>query len=37
MPTDLPDRLAPKLLEHYERVKGDPRVTAYYAKHGVTD
>lgn len=37
VPTDLPDRLAPKLLEHYERVKGDPRVTAYYAKHGVTD
>jgi glutathione S-transferase len=35
VPTDLPDRVAPKLLEHYERVKSDPRVKAYYAKHGV--
>ena len=29
----LPDRFAPKLVEHYERVKNDPRVKAYYAKH----
>ena len=35
VPTDLPDRVAPKLLEHYERVKNDPRVKAYYAKLGV--
>lgn len=36
VPADLPDRVAPKLIEHYERVKNDPRVQAYYAKHGVT-
>jgi prostaglandin-H2 D-isomerase / glutathione transferase len=35
VPTDLPDRVAPKLVEHYERVKNDPGVKAYYAKHGV--
>ena len=35
VPTDLPDRVAPKLLEHYERIKSDPRVKAYYVKHGV--
>ena len=36
VPADLPDRVAPKLVEHYERVKNDPRIKAYYAKHGVT-
>ena len=36
VPADLPDRVAPKLVEHYERVKKDPRVQAYYARHGVT-
>jgi glutathione S-transferase len=36
VPADLPDRVAPKLVEHYERVRNDPRVQAYYAKHGVT-
>jgi glutathione S-transferase len=36
LPTDLPDRFAPKLMDHYERVKSDPRVAAYYAKCGVT-
>jgi glutathione S-transferase len=36
VPTDLPDRLAPKLMEHYQRVKADPGVAAYYAKCGVT-
>jgi glutathione S-transferase len=36
VPTDLPDRIAPKLVEHYERVKNDPRVKAYYAKHGIS-
>ena len=35
VPTDLPDRVAPKLVEHYERVKNDPGVKAYYAKHEV--
>jgi glutathione S-transferase len=30
--TDLPDRFAPKLVEHHERVRNDPRVKAYYAK-----
>ena len=35
VPTDLPDRFAPKLVEHYERIKNDPGVKAYYAKHGV--
>jgi hypothetical protein len=32
----LPDRIAPKLVEHYERLKNDPRVKGYYAKHGVS-
>ena len=35
VPADLPDSVAPKLVEHYERVKNDPRVKAYYAKHGI--
>jgi glutathione S-transferase len=30
-PADLPDRVAPKLVEHYERVKNDPRLQAYVA------
>jgi glutathione S-transferase len=34
VPTDLPDRFAPKLVEHCERVKSDPRVSAYYSKRG---
>jgi prostaglandin-H2 D-isomerase / glutathione transferase len=33
VPADLPNRLAPGLVQHYERVKNEPRVTAYYAKH----
>jgi glutathione S-transferase len=36
VPTDLPDRVAPKLVEHYERVRNEPRVKAYYARHGIT-
>jgi glutathione S-transferase len=32
VPADLPDRVAPKLVEHYERVKNDPRVHAYYGQ-----
>jgi prostaglandin-H2 D-isomerase / glutathione transferase len=35
VPADLPDRVAPKLVQHYERVKSEPRVKAYYAKHRV--
>jgi prostaglandin-H2 D-isomerase / glutathione transferase len=36
VPTDLVDRIAPKLVEHYDRVGNEPRVKAYYAKHGIT-
>jgi glutathione S-transferase len=36
VPTDLPDRIAPKLVEHHERVVNSQGVKAYYAKHGVT-
>jgi glutathione S-transferase len=32
IPADLPDRVAPKLVEHYERVKKHPGIKAYYAK-----
>ena len=35
IPADLPDRIAPKLVEHYQRVNSDPRIQAYYAKHGL--
>jgi glutathione S-transferase len=35
VPADLPDRVAPKLVQHYEWVKSEPRVKAYYAKHRV--
>ena len=31
VPTDLVQRLAPGLVEHQERIEGDPRVVAYYA------
>ena len=31
VPTDLVQRLTPGLVEHQERVGGDPRVVAYYA------
>jgi hypothetical protein len=34
VPTDLVDRIAPKLLEHYERIRNEPGVKAYYAEHG---
>ncbi|MGE0853182.1 MAG: glutathione S-transferase [Hyphomicrobiaceae bacterium] len=32
---DLPDRVAPRLVEHYDRVKQHPAVKAYYAKRKV--
>ncbi len=35
MPADLPDRIAPVLVEHFERVKSDPRIKSYYTAHGV--
>ena len=35
MPTDIPNRIAPKLVEHYERIKNDHRVVAYYAQHNI--
>ncbi len=35
IPTDLPDRVAPSLVDHYERVRGLPEIRAYYAKHGI--
>jgi len=35
VPTDLPDRAAPKLVAHFERVRNHPGVRAYYAKLGV--
>ncbi len=30
IPTDLPDRVAPLLLEHFQRVNDHPKVVAYY-------
>jgi glutathione S-transferase len=35
VPTDLADRLAPKLGAHYERLRQHPGIQAHYAKHGV--
>lgn len=35
IPTDLPDRFAPKLLEHASRVRGDAKVAAYCAERGI--
>jgi glutathione S-transferase len=35
VPTDLPDRVAPRLVEHSERVKKHPAVKAYYAERKV--
>lgn len=34
VPTDLPDRIAPRLVQHMERVAGQPGVAAYYAARG---
>ena len=36
VPTNLPDRKAPRLIEHYDRVMNDPGVKAYYERMGVT-
>ena len=32
VPADLPDKLAPKLVAHLERVDGDPKLREYYAR-----
>jgi glutathione S-transferase len=32
VPTDLPDRVAPRLVGHMERIAAEPGVAAYYAK-----
>ena len=36
VPVDLPDRVAPRLVEHSDRVKEHPAVKAYYADRKVT-
>lgn len=35
IPTDLPDRVAPRLVEHSERMKKHPAIKAYYAERKV--
>ena len=35
VPTDLVERVAPELLEHFQRVMKDPSIKSYYAKKGV--
>ena len=35
VPPDLPDRVAPRLVAHYERVRSHPGVQAYYAGYDV--
>ena len=37
IPADLPDRVAAKLVAHFERVKNHPGMKAYYAKHGIAE
>jgi glutathione S-transferase len=32
VPSDLPDKLAPKLVEHLDRVLAHPKVAEYYAR-----
>jgi glutathione S-transferase len=34
VPSDLPDRVAPRLVEHFERIRSVPEVKAYYASRG---
>jgi glutathione S-transferase len=33
VPNDIPDRLAPNLVEHFERVNSHPAVVAWYEAH----
>src|SRR5262249_16676998 len=37
IPADLPDRVAARLVAHFERVKGHPGIKAYYPKHGIAE
>lgn len=34
VPTDLPDRVAPLLVAHHDRVKSHPKIVEYYAQRG---
>lgn len=36
VPVDLPERIAPELVEHFERVMNNAAVAAYYAERGVS-
>jgi prostaglandin-H2 D-isomerase / glutathione transferase len=36
VPTDLPDRVGPRLVDHFRRVKADPRVRTYCDARGIT-
>lgn len=33
VPTDIPDRLAPNLVEHFERINSHPAIVAWYEAH----
>lgn len=33
VPTDIPDHLAPNLVEHFERINAHPAIVAWYAAH----
>jgi glutathione S-transferase len=35
IPPDLPEKVAPALVEYYQCIMSEPGVSAYYAKHGV--
>jgi len=35
IPTDLVERVAPELVDHFQRVMRDPSIKSYYAKKGV--
>jgi len=35
IPTDIVERVAPELVEHFQRVMRDPSIKSYYAKKGV--
>ena len=35
IPADLPDRVAPKIVEHFERVKNHPKIKEYYEGRSV--
>ena len=37
IPRDLPDRIAPTLVEHHDRIRNHAGIKAYYKGHGVED